>query len=176
MNRLRANPGIHVTYLALAMMVFMVLALSRSEAQSPVAAPTATAENVQSQAAATSHAGNSRRLGANADRPRPHGEPAWQHEQRNRVPPRPEPSDPVANQRTDVDHADPRSAPAGGARGETAELLRDTSGRRQRCTTSKAALKSSEQPAHSDSEFAGSSSEIPSFSSNWAISAIRRWS
>ena len=50
MNRLRANPGIHVTYLALAVMVFMVLALSRTEAQS---AATPTGATAQSQAASS---------------------------------------------------------------------------------------------------------------------------
>jgi TolA-binding protein len=49
MNRLRANPGIHVTYLALAMMVFMALAVSRTEAQSAGTPP--TAQSAQSQAA-----------------------------------------------------------------------------------------------------------------------------
>jgi hypothetical protein len=49
MNRLRANPAIHVTYLALAMMAFMVLAASTAEAQSAGTPP--TAESAQSQTA-----------------------------------------------------------------------------------------------------------------------------
>ena len=46
MNRLRANPGIHVTCLALAVMVFIALALSRTEAQS-TSAPTSPSPQSQ---------------------------------------------------------------------------------------------------------------------------------
>lgn len=54
MNRLRANPGIHVTPLALAVMVFMALAISRGEAQSadaPAAAQSAQSQTATPQAA-----------------------------------------------------------------------------------------------------------------------------
>ena len=51
MKRLRANPGIHVTYLALAVMVFMALALSRGEAQSAGASSPPTGKSAQSQGA-----------------------------------------------------------------------------------------------------------------------------